>query len=122
MRHTRRFAVNVLGRRHQQFATRASAAGADRFTDLDWQPGHNGLPLLTDALATLECAITAEHPTGDHWIVVGHVNTMHIPPITDPLIFFAGAFGALKPAQRDPARPTRRLRPSPSVTAGACER
>jgi 3-hydroxy-9,10-secoandrosta-1,3,5(10)-triene-9,17-dione monooxygenase reductase component len=95
MRHTRRFAVNVLGRRHQQFATRASAAGADRFTDLDWQPGHNGLPLLTDALATLECEITAEHPTGDHWIVVGHVDTMHIPPITDPLIFFAGAFGAL---------------------------
>jgi flavin reductase (DIM6/NTAB) family NADH-FMN oxidoreductase RutF len=50
--------------------------------------------LLTDALATLECEIVAEHPAGDHWIVVGRVDDLRIPPIEDPLIFFAGALGA----------------------------
>jgi 3-hydroxy-9,10-secoandrosta-1,3,5(10)-triene-9,17-dione monooxygenase reductase component len=96
MRRSRRFGVNVLGRHHERFARRATPAGADRFAGLDWELERGGVPLLTDALATLECEIVAEHPTGDHWIVVGRVDALHIPPINDPLIFFAGAFGALK--------------------------
>ena len=93
---SKRFAVNVLGRHHERFAMRATPAGTDRFAGLDWQPGHGGIPLLTDALATLECEIVAEHPTGDHWIVVGRVDNLRTSPITDPLVFFAGALGALK--------------------------
>jgi 3-hydroxy-9,10-secoandrosta-1,3,5(10)-triene-9,17-dione monooxygenase reductase component len=96
MRRAQRFAVNVLGRHHERFAMRATPAGTDRFAGLDWQPGHGGLPLLTDALATLECEIVAEHPTGDHWIVVGRVDNLRTSPIKDPLVFFAGALGALK--------------------------
>ena len=93
MRRARRFGVNVLGRQHERFAQRATPAGADRFAGLAWKPGR-GVPLLTDALATLECELVAEHPTGDHWIVVGRVDDLRIPPIKDPLIFFAGAFRA----------------------------
>ncbi len=95
MRRAGRFGVNVLAREHEQFAVGATPAGANRFADLDWQPGPGGMPLLSDALATLECEIVAEHPTGDHWIVVGRVDTLHIAPIKDPLIFFAGAFSGL---------------------------
>jgi flavin reductase (DIM6/NTAB) family NADH-FMN oxidoreductase RutF len=95
MRRARRFGVNVLGRQHERFASRATPAGADRFAGLGWEPGRGGAPLLTDALATLECEIVAEHPAGDHWIVVGRVYDLRIPPINDPLIFFAGALGAL---------------------------
>jgi 3-hydroxy-9,10-secoandrosta-1,3,5(10)-triene-9,17-dione monooxygenase reductase component len=98
MRRARRFAVNVLGRQHERFARRATPAGADRFGGLEWELGRGGLPLLADALASLECEIVAEHPTGDHWIVVGRIEDLRIPPIDDPLIFFAGAFGA--PQQR----------------------
>jgi len=96
MRRAGRFGVNVLGRQHERFAQRATPAGADRFADLDWELGHTGVPLLTDALASLECAIVAEHPTGDHWIVVGRVDDLHTSRRYDPLVFFAGAFGALK--------------------------
>jgi 3-hydroxy-9,10-secoandrosta-1,3,5(10)-triene-9,17-dione monooxygenase reductase component len=97
MRRTGRFAVNVLGRQHERFARRATPAGADRFAGLDWKLGRGGVPLLADALATLECDIVAEHPTGDHWIVVGRIENLRIPPINDPLIFFAGAFGTPQP-------------------------
>jgi len=96
MRRAGRFGVNVLGRQHERFARRATPAGADRFADLDWELGTTGVPLLTDALASLECAIVAEHPTGDHWIVVGRVDALHTSPSHEPLVFFAGAFGALK--------------------------
>ena len=96
MRRAGRFAVNILGRQHVAFAKRAAPAGADRFAGLDWHPGPAGAPLLTDALATLECELVAEHPAGDHWIVVGRVDHLGTTPVEDPLIFFAGEYAALQ--------------------------
>jgi flavin reductase (DIM6/NTAB) family NADH-FMN oxidoreductase RutF len=43
----------------------------------------------TDALASFECRIVAEHPAGDHWIVVGRVSELRIAPIDEPLVCFA---------------------------------
>ena len=96
IRRAARFAVNVLGRQHEHFVACASLPGADRFTGLDWEPGRGGAPLLTDALATLECEIVAEHPTGDHWIVIGQVDNVHLSPNKDPIVFFAAAFRHLQ--------------------------
>ena len=96
MRRAGRFGVNVLGRQHERFAMRAAPAGADRFADLNWELGPRGVPLLSDALVTLECEILAEHPAGDHWIVVGQVDNLHISANKHPLVFFAGAFGTLQ--------------------------
>ena len=84
MRQTRRFGVNVLGEHHEQFALRATPAGANRFDGLEWSPGPGGTPLLTDALAILECRIVAEHAAGDHWIVIGRVDNLRISPDTAP--------------------------------------
>jgi 3-hydroxy-9,10-secoandrosta-1,3,5(10)-triene-9,17-dione monooxygenase reductase component len=95
MRRARRFGVNILAQHHERFAHHATPAAADRFAGLDWTPGHGDVPLLTDALASLECEIVAEHPTGDHWIVVGRVDELRASRPEDPLIFFAGAFREL---------------------------
>jgi flavin reductase (DIM6/NTAB) family NADH-FMN oxidoreductase RutF len=54
MRRSRRFAVNVFGSEHERFAKHATAAEADRFSGVNWQLGHAGIPLLSDALACLE--------------------------------------------------------------------
>jgi 3-hydroxy-9,10-secoandrosta-1,3,5(10)-triene-9,17-dione monooxygenase reductase component len=96
IRRAGRFAVNVLGQQHERFVARATPPGADRFAGLDWKLGPGGAPLVTDALATIECEIVAELPTGDHWIVVGQVDALQISPIKDPLIFFAAAYRALR--------------------------
>jgi 3-hydroxy-9,10-secoandrosta-1,3,5(10)-triene-9,17-dione monooxygenase reductase component len=96
MRRAGRFGVNILGRQHEPFAKRATPAGADRFVGLNWELGPRGVPLLNDALATLECELVAEHAAGDHWIVVGRVDDVRTSPLKDPLIFFAGAFGTLQ--------------------------
>jgi 3-hydroxy-9,10-secoandrosta-1,3,5(10)-triene-9,17-dione monooxygenase reductase component len=95
MRRARRFGVNVLGRAHERFARRAGRAGADRFAHQDWVLGDTGVPLLTDALAALECEIVDEHPAGDHWIVLGRVDAVRVSPAGEPLVFFAGAFGTV---------------------------
>ena len=96
MRRTGHFGVSVLGRQHERFVARATPAGADRFAGLDWELGRGGVPLLTDALASFECQIVAEHPSGDHSIVLGRVNEVRISQSKDPLVFFAGAFGAVR--------------------------
>ena len=96
MRRTGRFGVNVLGHEYERFARRATPPGADRFAGLDWEWGSAGVPLLTNALGSLECQLVAEHPAGDHWIVIGRVDHLRISPSNDPLIFFAGEFGALQ--------------------------
>jgi 3-hydroxy-9,10-secoandrosta-1,3,5(10)-triene-9,17-dione monooxygenase reductase component len=115
MRRTGRFGVNVLGCRHERFAKRATPAGADRFAGLDWEPGRGGVPLLTDALASLECEIVAEHPTGDHWIVVGRVDDLHVSAVDVPLVFYVGDFGTLQ----QPSRPWAR---SPEDRSSSIER
>ena len=92
MRRAAHVGVNVIARHHERFATRATPAGADRFAGLDWQPGRSGVPLVNDALASLECEIVAEHPAGDHCIVVAAVRHLRISPVEEPLVFFDGAF------------------------------
>jgi len=99
MRRAGRFGISVLGRRHEGFARRAAPAGADRFGGIQWTRGRTGLPLVADALASLECEIVGVHPAGDHWIVLGRVEELHTSHGDDPLIFFGGAFAALAPAE-----------------------
>ena len=102
MRRAGRFAVNVLGRDSEAFVARAAPPGADRFAGVAWTPGRGGAPLLTGALASLECEIAGEHPGGDHWIVVGRVDDVHLPPAGDPLVFFEGGFHGISRALRRP--------------------
>src|ERR1700754_1092959 len=64
MRRAGRFAIHVVDAGHAGFVRRAAAPGADRRAE----PA-----VLSDALATLECELAAEHPAGDHWIVVARV-------------------------------------------------
>jgi len=96
MRRTGRFGVNVLARQHERFVTRAAPPGTDRFAGLDWSHGEGGVPLVAGALAALECQIVAEHPAGDHTIVVGRVERMQVRAGDDPLVFYAGAFRAVR--------------------------
>ncbi len=50
------------------------APGADRFAGIKTQTAENGSPILTDALAYLECAVTTRMETSDHWIVYSTVD------------------------------------------------
>ena len=92
------FAVNVLDEEQQVLCTAFAAKGADRYAGLDWQRGTmTGSPVIPGSLAWLECHIEAEHPAGDHTIVVGRVLDMGMGGSGRPLVFFGGGFGRLVP-------------------------
>ena len=68
------FAVSVLS--HEQldlarhFGTR-SARETDKLAGIAWRPGRTGAPILTEAIAYLECRLSQRIPAGDHEIVLG---------------------------------------------------
>jgi flavin reductase (DIM6/NTAB) family NADH-FMN oxidoreductase RutF/DNA-binding SARP family transcriptional activator len=90
MRTAKRFVINLLAADHGEFARRVAAPGADRFAE----PLH-------DPLAVIECELEAEYPGGDHTIVVGRVRDVRVRH-GEPLVYFAGGFGAFEAAGAEP--------------------
>ncbi|BAZ53079.1 flavin reductase domain-containing protein [Nostoc sp. NIES-4103] len=48
--------------------------GQDRFADVAAQEAENGSPILSDALAYLECSVQNRMESGDHWLVYATVD------------------------------------------------
>ena len=74
-----RFVLNVLEEGNYQglmkHFLKRFPPGADRFEGVNTQPAQNGSPILTDALAYLECTVTSRMECSDHWIVYSSVDT-----------------------------------------------
>ena len=72
-----RFVLNVLEEGNYQdlmkHFLKRFPPGADRFAGINTQTASNGSPILTDALAYLECEVTSRMETSDHWIVYSQV-------------------------------------------------
>jgi flavin reductase (DIM6/NTAB) family NADH-FMN oxidoreductase RutF len=92
---SRAFAVNILGEHQEEVSRLFATRGADRFGAIDWHIGVGGSPVLDDVLAFLDCRIEAEHPAGDHFIVVGRVLDLGLTAESGPLLFHRGAYGRL---------------------------
>ncbi|NWF60477.1 MAG: flavin reductase [Fischerella sp.] len=72
-----KFVLNVLEEANYQglmkHFLKRFAPGADRFEGVKTQPAENGAPILTDALAYMECEVISRMDGGDHWIVYSTV-------------------------------------------------
>jgi flavorubredoxin/flavin reductase (DIM6/NTAB) family NADH-FMN oxidoreductase RutF len=72
------FVLNILEEGHYQTLMKhflkRFPPGADRFADVRTQTAANGSPILTDALAYLECEVVSRLECSDHWIVYAQVD------------------------------------------------
>ncbi|MGW0604771.1 flavin reductase family protein [Streptomyces sp. NPDC002640] len=105
LRTSDRLCVAILGEDQRDVSERLSARGGDKFRSIAWKPATpGGLPVPVGALGWLECSVEAEHPAGDHDIVVAHVH--HLAAIHDgpPLVFFRSQYGAFRPVKEDGTR------------------
>lgn len=50
------------------------APAEDRFAGVETQTAENGCPVLSDALAYVECTVENRMECGDHWLVYGAVK------------------------------------------------
>ncbi|XVQ06442.1 flavin reductase family protein [Spirillospora sp. CA-255316] len=85
------FGVNILGHDHGDLCRAFSRRTEDRFLDVGWSRSARGVPLLDDAIVTLECARYKVDRIGDHYQVVGRVQSMDLRTVDSPLIFLRGA-------------------------------
>jgi flavin reductase (DIM6/NTAB) family NADH-FMN oxidoreductase RutF len=93
-RRARYFGISILREPETSMASRFAQKGHDRFEGVDWLPGETGVPLLANALAVIECAVSQRIPCGDHDILVGEVVRTCVNEGA-PLLHFAGRYGKL---------------------------
>jgi flavin reductase (DIM6/NTAB) family NADH-FMN oxidoreductase RutF len=89
-----RFAVNVLASHHEELARWCAGQARHKRPepidrrDVSVSPD-SGLLTFDDALVVVECLVHAEHPAGDHVLVLGEVTAIDIRDgAAEPLVFF----------------------------------
>ena len=105
---TKKFGVSILHADQSYLSDRFSgrivlAPGEDRFDGVSVTQGKDGSPVLTDAIAWLDCRLHAQYDGGTHWIFVGEVVATQ-RRLTDnaPLLYFDRDYRAL---ERQPEQP-----------------
>ena len=93
-RQAEHFAINVL---HigQQPTSGVFARSGDRFQDVAWETWDTGVPILSGALASFECATDRIVEAGDHLVIIGRVTRARFEPRRDPLLYFRGKYRRL---------------------------
>lgn len=92
------FAVNILHQEQSALSNRfAWVKDEDRFAEGNWETAATGAPILTDALAWLDCTIFARFTAGTHTVYIGHVQASCVPrPDAPPLIYWNRDYRRLK--------------------------
>ncbi|KQR89694.1 hypothetical protein ASF96_06980 [Microbacterium sp. Leaf179] len=97
LRRAPRLGVSILGAAHgdsvHQLASRNAAA---RFDGIEYTELPSGAVTLYDSPVWLECEVRAEHPAGDHLLVVLEIIGSSLAPEHPPLIRHDAAFGTFR--------------------------
>jgi 3-hydroxy-9,10-secoandrosta-1,3,5(10)-triene-9,17-dione monooxygenase reductase component len=82
------FCVNVLAEHQQELGEGFAVSGGPKFEGVDWRPSAiTGSPLITDALAWVECRVELVHDAGDHELIIGRVLDVGLGE-GRPLLYF----------------------------------
>jgi flavin reductase (DIM6/NTAB) family NADH-FMN oxidoreductase RutF len=94
------FAINILSEDQADLAVRFARKGGDKFQGVAVEHGNWGEPLLSEALATVECRVTDETVGGTHLVFMAEVDRASARTGA-PLAYFRGRFGKLALGQED---------------------
>lgn len=88
-----RFCVNVLASDQGDVCRQLAGKGPDKFAEVPYTVSDHNLPMVTGALATIECELYSVTDAGDHFFVLGHVLRLEAVREADPMLFFRGRYG-----------------------------
>lgn len=91
----RSFVVNILHEVQRPLAERFAEPAADKFSDVQTMESRSGVPMLSAALANLECRLVHAYDGGDHTIFVGEVEHVTVADGV-PLIYSQGDYAGIK--------------------------
>jgi flavin reductase (DIM6/NTAB) family NADH-FMN oxidoreductase RutF len=87
------FCVNILADDQEDVCRVFASKADDKFAEIGWKHSGNGSPVITGALAFIDCTIADVVESGDHYIVVGAVHDLDVMHEGGPLLFFRGGYG-----------------------------
>lgn len=91
-----RFGVSILASEQEALSRRfAAVESMHRFEGIGFTRGESGVVLLDDALAHLECRLTARHAAGDHTLFIGEVERANARDAR-PLLYYRGGYAQLE--------------------------
>ena len=90
-----KFALHFLAKEQTQVSRIFASKSADKFAAVDHSIGDNGSPIIDGVLAAAECSLAELCPGGDHTIIIGQVEKVHING-GEPLLYHRGAYAALE--------------------------
>jgi 3-hydroxy-9,10-secoandrosta-1,3,5(10)-triene-9,17-dione monooxygenase reductase component len=93
------FCINILEAGQEALCNQFARRGEDKWRGVDWEPGVTGSPRLAGVLASIDCELENEFVTGDHYLTVGRVRSLHATPGLHPLLYFDGGYRRLHPHQ-----------------------
>ena len=88
------FVINVLAEHQHELATHFARSDHTLFDNVDYGDSADGVPVLPETLALLECRRHRVYDAGDHFIIIGEVER-HRSDDGDPLLFFGGSYTAI---------------------------
>jgi len=96
---TGRFVANVLGEEHREVMASflGQPQGPARFATGRWATGDGDLPVLGDAVTSMECEIVCTQRLGTHDLVVGKLRRT-TSSAANPVVHFNAATHVLAPA------------------------
>ncbi len=86
------FVVNILREGEAETSELFASVIDNKFEEIEYSLGIDGVPILTNALATLECRVKFSYHGGDHSIFVGEVENVSVDD-GSPLMYFRGNYG-----------------------------
>jgi len=90
----RHFVVNLLAEHQIDISQRFSAKIDDQFDGIGYSENREGIPVLKESVANLECEIMAEMDVGTHTIFIGKVTNGTVSAVK-PLIYHDGNYKAV---------------------------
>lgn len=86
-----KFSVNVLADGQDELCWRFAKESDDKFSGLEWTTSPLGMPELPGCIATIDCTIHSQIELGDHYMVVGHVQSLdNVASAGDAMAFYKG--------------------------------
>src|SRR5262245_56693092 len=93
------FGVNILNADQfdiaERFTCKDGLKGAARFAGADWFTRASGAPLLSGALAAIDCEVEEVVERHSHAIVIGRVLDLQVSPRTAALAYWQGQYVAV---------------------------
>lgn len=94
-----RVCINILSGHHEalamQFAGMTNVPHAERFASETWENGPSGLPVLRDALASLEGVIVYTKTVGSHTVIFVEIANIRMGDSGESLTYFSRGFHRL---------------------------